>query len=280
MQIKSLDHVEFDEVVECFNDSFAGYFVKMPTSSDFWAKRWNAGRVDYSFSYGMFDDNKLVGFIINGIDHRNGFLTAFNSGTGVLPSYRGRKIVKQLYDYAIPKLIAGGIQLCALEVIDENNKAIKAYQSVGFEIVKTLKCYSGDLKTDVFQKIAVNKIPFENIDWNKLPNQQFYSWDNQRNAIEILKSEYECFEVVDDGKELGIFIINPKNGSLAQFDVVNETSQDDWKKLFSAIKNIVPTIKINNIDDRLRNKILAIENQGLNNTIDQYEMEFLIKTEN
>ena len=66
--------------------------------------------------------------------------TAFNSGTGVVPKYRGRRIVKQLYDFAIPELLKRGVEKCGLEVIKENEKAIKAYRRVGFEIIKILKC--------------------------------------------------------------------------------------------------------------------------------------------
>ena len=157
MQIRSLNQIKFGDLIECFNQSFVGYFVKMQKSNEFWEKRWKAARVDYSLSFGMFDGNDLVGFIINGIDFKNDLLTAFNSGTGVLPAYRGKRIVKQLYDFAIPILIEKGVKNCGLEVIVGNEKAIKAYKSVGFEITRSLKCYSGELNVENLKTYFNNK---------------------------------------------------------------------------------------------------------------------------
>jgi len=280
MQIRSLNHIKFGDLIECFNQSFADYFVKMQATNEFWKKRWRAARVDYSLSFGMFDGNDLVGFIINGIDYKNDLLTAFNSGTGVLPAYRGKRIVKKLYDFAIPVLIENDVKSCGLEVIVENEKAIKAYQRVGFEITKTLKCYSGKLNVEDFKHISTHKIPFEIIDWDNLPNQEFYSWDFQKSAIEIIKDNFNYFDVFEKDNKIGYVILNPKTGTIAQFDLVEGKNESDWQKLFLGIKSIVPTIKINNIDNHQMEKIAAVEKTGLSNTIDQFEMEYLIQTEN
>ncbi len=282
MQIKSLKHVEFSDVIECFNESFADYFVKMPTTIDYWESRWRAARVDYSFSYGMFDEYKIVGFIVNGIDFYENKFTAFNSGTGVLPKYRGRKIVKQLYDFAIPELLKRGVEKCTLEVIKENEKAIKAYRSVGFEITKILKCYSGTLKNSTNNELTLLHKELEEVNWENLPNQAFNSWDNHKNAIKILEKNYKYYEVFEQTKRIGYFIINPKSGYLAQFELFDgdESEVVNWQKLFAGIKIITSNIKINNVDAKQAGKIKAIENVGLDNVIDQYEMEYLIKPNN
>jgi len=279
MHINNLGTVKIDDLVNCFNESFADYFVKMPTTIDFWEKRWLAARVDYSFSYGMFDENKMVGFIVNGIDFHENKFTAFNSGTGVLPKYRGRKIVKQLYDFAIPELLKRGVETCSLEVIKENEKAIKAYRSVGFEITKILKCYSGTLKNSTNNELTLVNKALENVDWKHLPNQMLNSWDNQKNAITIREKEYNYYEVFEQTKRIGYFIINPNSGNLAQFDLFDESEASNWLKLFAGIKNTTSNIKINNVDGKQTGKIKAIENVGLDHVIEQYEMEYLIKTQ-
>ena len=280
MRIKSLEHIEMSKIVDCFNDSFADYFVKMPTSVDFWEKRWKAARVDYSLSFGMFDGRELVGFIITGVDFKNGFRTAFNTGTGVIPAYRGQKIVKQIYDFAIPVLLVKGIEQCSLEVIVGNDKAIRAYKSVGFDIKRTLKCYSGDLQLGNQKNLEIVEKSIESIQWEVLPNQEFYSWDFQKNAIQILKNDYRYFQVLENQHLLGYFILNPESGTLAQAELKDSNSKEGWLKLLSAMKKVSTFLKINNIDDRLKSKNEAIEEAGLKNTIDQYEMDYLIKSEN
>lgn len=101
MIVKHLGHTDFNVIMECFLSSFEGYFVKMPTDHDYYKKRWKAAKVNLELSYGMFDDNKLVGFIIYVIDEREGQLIAFNTGTGIIRDYRGKGIVKSIYDYAL-----------------------------------------------------------------------------------------------------------------------------------------------------------------------------------
>jgi ribosomal protein S18 acetylase RimI-like enzyme len=272
MEINSLEKIDFSELMECFLKAFDNYFVKMPVEHEFYKKRWEMANVRLDLSYGMFDNGKLVGFIINAIDRRNGDLIAFNTGTGVLLNYRGKRIVYKIYKYAIPKLLKEGITKCKLEVIKDNNIALKLYQNIGFEITKSYKCYSGAilLKKEV-PSFEIEKVNEHYFDWNKMC-QENYSWDNHINTIK--KGVYNYYAIIVLGKLSAYFIINPDNGYLAQFNVFNNSN--NWNVLFEAIKQVSKTIKINNVDEKLENKIKCINTIGLNNTIDQYEMEWSI----
>ena len=188
MQVKSLSSIPFQKLIDCFNLAFDGYFVKMPTEASFYENRWKVAKVDYNLSFGMFDSNQLVGFIINAVDYRNEEKIAYNTGTGVIPSYRGRKIVKTLYDFAIPFLKKNGINNCSLEVITENTFAIKAYQRIGFKICKTYKCYKYTFEDIIETNIDIVKINAEDFDWQLSKNEKLYSWDNQKEAI-IIKTK-------------------------------------------------------------------------------------------
>ncbi len=55
-----------------------------------------------------------------GVDEHYGKLTAHNDGTGVIPTYRGNQLVDKMYEVAIPRFKAKGIEQCTLEVIQEN----------------------------------------------------------------------------------------------------------------------------------------------------------------
>jgi len=143
--VQKLENIEFDIIVDCFLKSFANYFVDIPSDKNYYKERWKIAKVNYGLSYGMFDGEKLVGFILNAIDERNCVKIAFNTGTGVLPEYRGKRIVKSIYDYAIPDLKNNGVSKCSLEVIIENTKAVNIYKRIGFDICKTFNCFSGDI---------------------------------------------------------------------------------------------------------------------------------------
>ena len=277
MIVKNLSDISFDKLLDCFLLAFQNYFVKMPTEKDYYKQRWTASKVNFNFSYGMFDEGKLVGFIIHAIDTRNGILTAYNTGTGVIPNYRGKRIVKLIYDFALKDLKQNHIKKSTLEVITKNEVALKSYKSIGFVICKKYNCFNGTIHIENYSSFELKKIDVKNIDWNSLPNQQFYSWGNQKESI--LRGNYNFFQVLNDKKPESYFIIKPDNGYLAQFDVLN-TENNGWNRLFSAIKEISSTIKINNVDERLKNKLDNLNAIGLKNVVDQYEMELNIKNYN
>ena len=275
MKVKHLGDTDFSEIMECFLLAFDGYFVKMPTDHNYYKQRWEAAKVNFELSYGMFDDNKLVGFIIHAIDKRESDLTAFNTGTGVIPEYRGKRIVKSIYEYAIPDLIKNGITKSVLEVIIENEKAVKAYKGIGFKICKTFKCFSGELLASQ-NEIDSIEVPFNEIPWEQMPNQDKYSWDFHFMSLKGGNSKY--YNVIKNGTVESFFTINIDNGTINQLEVLNNQARN-WERLFSAIQSISKQVRIINVDDTLKAKLAAIENSGLKNTVNQYEMELTLETE-
>jgi GNAT superfamily N-acetyltransferase len=246
----------------------------MPSDRNYYKERWKAANVDYNLSYGLFDQGKLVGFIIHAIDKRNGIVTAFNTGTGVIPEYRGKKIVKSIYNYALHDLAKHGIQKSTLEVITKNNIAIKAYEGVGFKISKNFKCFEGEIKIENDEEFEVEQIALKNINWNTLPNQQYYSWDFQKETL--LKGNNSFFQVLRNKKPESFFIINSDTNYIAQFDML-QTKNKGWNRLFTAInKQVSGNIKIINVDERLEDKLNYINSIGLKHLVDQYEMELNI----
>lgn len=272
MTVKHLGNTDFSVIMECFLLAFENYFVKMPTDYNYYKQRWKAAKVNFNLSYGMFDDDKLVGFIINAIDERQGDKIAYNTGTGVIPDYRGRKIVKSIYDYAIPELLKNGITKCLLEVITENYKAIKSYKGIGFKICKEFKCFKGRLFIKSQNDFTLKKVTYQDMNWSEFPNQNLYSWDNQKESL--LKGQYDYFQVLNSNHIQSYFVMNSENGYVAQFEVL-ENSTKNLSALFSAIQSINQEIRINNIDNKLNQKIKAVESVGLKNTVNQFEMELL-----
>ena len=268
MVVKDLGSTEFDVIMECFLSAFDGYFVKMPTDYDYYRKRWKVAKVRFDLSFGMFDNDRLVGFIIHAIDERDGVRIAFNTGTGVIPEYRGKKIIKTIYDYAIPVLIKSGITKCILEVITENERAIKSYKSIGFGICKTYTCFGGELLASE-SKVQIEEISFNTIPWKQMPNQDKYSWDFHYLCLKHGDSKY--YYVRNDTEVESFFAISP-NGTINQLEVLN-TENGNWERLLSAVQSISKEVRIINVDDRLDTKLAALEKSGLENTVNQYEMQ-------
>lgn len=214
-----------------------------------------------------------VGFIIHAIDYRSDAMIAFNTGTGVIPSHRGKQIIRSIYTEAIPLLKAQGITLCRLEVIKENLIAVKTYERIGFTITKNYKCYQGT--TNFHPEVGpyeLRKVSSSFFDWKKM-DQSSYSWDNHSNTI--LQNSYDYYVVFTKNAPSSYFIMKPDTGYITQFDVfLNEIVY--WKQLFVAIQTVSTTIKINNVDEQLTNKINILNQIRIKNIVDQYEMEFKI----
>lgn len=277
LSVKNLKNIDFDELMDCFLMAFENYFVKMPTDRNYYRERWRMAKVDFKLSYGMFDQERLVGFIINAVGEKNGVLTAFNTGTGVIPEYRGLKIVKSIYDYALIDLKRNGILNCSLEVITKNEKAIRSYQCIGFEIIKKYKCYNGIIDLENSDSVDLKEISCNKIDWKTLPGNDYYSWDYQKESIQ--GGNFRFFQVLNHNSPESFFAINTENGHLAQFDLLNgsDDGDDGWDRLFSGIKRISGTIKVNNVDVRLTKKNNVLNRIGLVNSVDQYEMRLNLK---
>jgi ribosomal protein S18 acetylase RimI-like enzyme len=143
MEIKTLESVPVAEIADTFNLAFSDYLIPISlTENDLRTKMASENTIP-EYSAGVFSEERLVGFILMGIDNN----VAYNGGTGVIPEFRGQNLTKKMYDFLLPKLAQKGIASHLLEVITENVKAIPVYQKIGFEIARTVSCFKGKVTT-------------------------------------------------------------------------------------------------------------------------------------
>lgn len=274
MEVRTLAHTDLPTIVDCFIKAFADYFVKMPTEVKYFEQRWKAAMVSYEHSYGMFDGDALVGFVLHAVDTRFGKLTAFNDGTGVLPAYRNQRIVSAIYAVALPALQALGFELLSLEVIQQNHIAIKAYERVGFKKAKEYRCLRGTpqlLQPD--ETVQLEATTFDAIDWNKMPAQQYYAWEHQPNSLK--GGNYHYYYLLRAGVRIGYFVITPTTGFLLQVECFKDTKAH-WNAMLLGVSTLTGSVRINNIDTRQQEKLYYLEEHGLEDFIDQYVMEMPI----
>lgn len=270
MHIKNLAATSFEEVMSCFFSAFKGYFVELPRDMEYWKKRFLVARVDWELSFGMFDGENLVGFIINGIDSHNNKLTAFNTGTGVLEDYRGRAVVNKLYKKAIPLLKQQGVEKCLLEVICENKTAIRAYERTGFHISRKLCSYSGRLPGAAFEN-SLQKCHFEQVIKNGLYHPEFYSWDNTLEAIALRQNEVQLW-CRGQKESPEAYLVIASGGNILQL----ESQTEDYEGLLNAAASLAETVSLKNLDSKRVPLIKTLEKWNFSNPVNQYEMELLL----
>lgn len=123
-------------------EAFADYAMDASgTKEESMMLRMSKNAVDYAASAGAYEDDRLVGFTLIGIDEVEDVLTAFDAGTGIIPDFRGQGLAKRMFDHALPELQDRGVKRFLLEVLQGNEPAIKAYQKSGFVITREFRCY-------------------------------------------------------------------------------------------------------------------------------------------
>jgi ribosomal protein S18 acetylase RimI-like enzyme len=157
-----------------------------------------------------FEGDRIVGYTLNALGTWNGVPSAYDSGTGVVPSHRRRGLARQLLEMSFPALRARGARHMVLEVLEQNERAVALYRSLGFEVTRPLHCwrYDGVAKLDGDAvEISIDDVPIDFCD--AAP-----SWQN---SIECLRRSGDDRSVIAlDG---GYVIVHAATGDLAQLAV-------------------------------------------------------------
>ncbi len=280
IEIISLDKIPFRKLVLCFNAAFSDYVVKFTITEDALRERWENTGADYSLSFGAMIAGELVGFIVHGINEKDGALMAYNAGTGVIPTYRGFKITRNIYKYALPLLRAKGVKQSILEVIQENEPALHIYESMGFEITREVSCFSGNF-TDHKHVEWSSDLEFRSLDadWNKLRTFWDFKpdWEGEPSSIRQTGDRLMTMGLYDKGVLCGYTAFNPESGKVRQFAVRKENRRKGYGRLlFSQVAEVCPRLTINNIDSDAAGTIAFLETIGMKNHINQYEMKLAL----
>ncbi len=284
MIIRSLENIDMQEFTTCFNEAFSDYVIPFHASAEYLSSRFNGAGVNDQLSFGAFGrDNKLVAFIMHGIHEKQGEKIAFNVGTGVIPEYRGRRLVGEIYHQAIPSLKADNVKQVMLEVIQMNEKAIKAYRNIGFEIKRELICFKGsiEIKDHSFREnIEIRTTTTDQFDWDSVTNLWNYepSWEQSIHAILRNPHLYEVYLIGEEDHLHGYAVVNSTTGSILQFGVREEfREQGIGATLFRKIGEKHSKVSILNIDKRDTKTIHFLKRRGLDVMIEQYEMAMELK---
>lgn len=277
MDFRVLNHTTLSEVLRTFNQSFSDYVIPLQLTEDLLIKKMKNDGINLELSAGAFEEDKLAGFILNGTGVFNGIPTAYNGGTGVIPSKRGNKITARLYEFILPSLKKAQVEQCLLEVITSNGPAIKVYENIGFEKTRELICFKGSPvkhPTPLLQSFSLNESESLNSnlygsfqDWNP-------SWQNSWTAIERSQADLKIITAERNEQTVAYIIYDPATARISQFAVKQQyRNQGLGTLLFQELhKRLKKDISILNIDAKAYDTISFLKSVGLKSFINQYEM--------
>ena len=279
MKIARLSLASHTDIHATFIRAFSDYHIPVKETLQEMAVENTQRGIDYDASFGAFADNgELIGFILCGVRNNDGTLMYYDGGTAMIPKWRGRGIGGLLLDTVLSDAHSRGAKEFVLEVIQDNLKARKLYESRGFIISRNLRCYKKSLEDipsieSFSYTISTPKID-EYIEVSKsLPLPYIPSWQNTNSSI-ISIFEHLITRVLKHGvKPVGYFVLNPSTGHILQMSAVGE-SPTIYLELVSHAQSYTTAniVKFINIEES-STFISYLEENGWDILIDQYEMK-------
>ena len=266
-----LTQIDYEALTPVFNLAFADYDIPLSLNPD--ELKGHLEAIDYRSedSMGLFDDEDLVGFLLVG---RRGS-AAYDGGTAIIPSHRGRGLSHLLIDATLAHLKDRGCTIFTLEVLSTNTRAKTLYQAHGFVEKRTLYCYSAprlslvSLPTTI--DIEVNDSPFDAVPRYKP------SWQNQTRSI--AQGGYTHGSLLRSSSFLGSVAFHPKRGSIAQI-VLNDDNCDilTTKEVIITCAQMMEAkeVRVINVDERDTVVSSSLEGLGFERFALQSEMVRLL----
>jgi len=277
-----LRSVEKAQAYDAFMEAFADYPMDASgTTEERLLLRMEKNAVDYEASVGAYDDGRLVGFTMIGIDTVGGIRTAFDAGTGIVPAFRKQGLAKRMLDHALPGLRERGVTQFLLEALQQNEPAIKAYTKSGFEIVRELRCFVID--AEVLRAVADSQeFPIEPIDatlFHEIAGEADWtpSYENRFTAIDAIPDHVTLFGARHEDACVGAIAYSPSLNWLLSL-VVRKTARrlGVGRALMGHIAGHLPSeakrLSALNIDSTDSGMQAFLDALGFSSLVDQYEM--------
>ncbi|MFU0825882.1 GNAT family N-acetyltransferase [Clostridium sp.] len=276
---KTFENISIEKIHNTFLEAFSDYQVKIDLPLLKFEKMIQRRGYVVEASIGAFNNNILVGFILNSIRQWNGKLTAYDTGTGVIKAYRKHGITSNMFLNVRQILEEIGVEQYLLEVIQSNTSAVNLYKKQGFKILRNFECFN--LYKNMYNSITTYKTQHINMitesQWKKLIKFWDFkpSWQNSIDSINAVSNTFIYSIVSIDDTIVGYGIIDKNTGDIPQIAVdKNYRCKGIGRSIFTDLLNSTKSYNIGviNVDSQcisMRNFLL---NLGFSQNLKQYEM--------
>ena len=275
MKFRLLTAADFHSLYECFLDAFSDYQITLQMTEQQFEQRIKRDGVEFELSAGAFDDERMIGFYMNGRGMWHGKLTAYDAGTGVVPDHRRRGVAEKLFDFVAPRLKERGFTDYLLEVLTGNERAVALYRKLGFEETRTLAVLHSNetVKTVVdVEGVLIRRMDEPDWDvfcayWDGEP-----SWQNSADAIERVRDRCEIVGAFVDEKCVGYGVVFKPSGILMQLAVAREFRRRGIGRRLLAALSGDKILRTNNVDEALTGTLEFYRACGFEIVLRQFEM--------
>jgi ribosomal protein S18 acetylase RimI-like enzyme len=281
--LRALTDEDFPQLYRTSLESFADYYVPYQPTADAFRRMLLINGVNLEMSVGAFDGEKMVGFTINAVGDWNGKRTIYDSGTGTIPAYRRRGISRKMFDFILPTLKENEIEQYLLEVITENEPALRLYEELGFEISRRLLVFKRKEAQPILPVSAKENIEIKQIEKIDLKSFEsfwtyFPSWQNSTAAISRILPEKSLIKtflgLYLDNKLIGYAVVFHNSGNIPQIAIAEEHRRKGFgRALLNELQKCTETpLFVSNVDAKATDAAAFFEANNFSLLTTQEEM--------
>lgn len=267
---KNLENIPLNAIATCLNLAFSDYQVPLNLTDEQWEKVFKNNAADLKNSFGAFYEGMLVGAIINSCNMYNGYKAVFDVATGVIPAHRKKGVFSNLFAYALDILKQEDIERYYLEVLQGNDKAIKAYQKQGFMIEREMLLFRSSASSATFDtNLMISSLRDLAI---KRLERCIKVKPSYEHCLHILKTNIDGYAIayMHDHDEIDAYCIyDIMNGRIMQMGYADI---DKLKNIISYLLAKYHSVTIKNVDSSYQEIIKMLQDLGFETIVKQYEM--------
>lgn len=279
LNYKTLENTKIEIVHEAFLDVFSDYQVKMDLPLIKFQQMLQRRGYVSEISMGAFNNELLVGLVLNGFRNWNGKPTVYDTGTGVIGDYRKQGITSIMLLNIGELLKERVVEQYLLEVIQANSPAIQLYKKQGFEIIRDLVCFRLDknkynpMKTCYVEQVdRINSNYWTQLTsfWDFIP-----SWQNSIESINATPDTFIYSIVRFEDTIVGYGIIDKKTGDIPQIAVSKlHRRKGIGRSIITDLIKITDSynVSILNVDEQSTSAKAFFLELGFQDYVRQYEM--------
>ena len=210
---RALTNEELVDLYLAFTDAFSDYPIPFNLSlEDFSHKFISRLKIDLRYSAGVWKRDKLAGFILA---RRSGEIVYYGA-VGIRKAFRGKHLMPGLIRYQESLIKELPVNQVCLEVLCQNTRALRIYESSGYSAIRKLFSYEGrpvNRRGSSLPGIKIaREIPWEEIaDWFDIQP----AFLNSKAVLDPGRSA-DMPWIYRDHQGMGaLLVINPDNGRLS-----------------------------------------------------------------
>jgi ribosomal protein S18 acetylase RimI-like enzyme len=202
--------------------------------------------------------------------------TVYDSGTAMIPAYRGRGVAKELFAFMVPRLRETCDQYL-LEVLTSNDSAVSLYRKLGFVETRRFAVFrrkelvepAGDLRGVSVRRVEQPEWGLFKSFWDGDP-----SWQNSIDAGERIPNDRWVVGAYVDEACVGYGVVFRPAANLMQLAVARgQRRRGIGSRILASLQaEINEGLRVTNIDEELKGTLAFYEANGFEMVLEQFEM--------